>query len=39
MFAENASPEGGNRMKSHQRWAIATVICMIMTMYTGYKRK
>ncbi|WP_408610927.1 DUF6219 family protein [Catonella massiliensis] len=26
-------------MKSHKFWAIATCICFILTMYTGYKHK
>ena len=31
--------ESGMCMKRHKFWAIATVICMALTMYTGYKRK
>ena len=27
------------RMKRHKFWAIATVICMALTMYTGYKHR
>lgn len=24
-------------MKAHKYWAIAAIICMLMTMYTGHK--
>ena len=26
-------------MKRHKFWAIATVVCMALTLYTGYKHK
>ncbi|MFC2476603.1 MAG: DUF6219 family protein [Catonella sp.] len=26
-------------MKQHKFWAIATVVCFILTMYTGYRHK
>lgn len=26
-------------MKQHKYWAIATVVCMVMTLWTGHKRK
>ncbi len=38
-LAEMAHREGWGRMKCHKFWAIATVICMALTMYTGYKHK
>ena len=38
-LAEMAHREGWDRMKRHKFWAIATVICMALAMYTGYKHK
>ena len=29
----------GDAMGRHKFWAIATTICMLMTLYTGYKHK
>ena len=29
----------GNSMKNHKFWAWAMVICLLMTIYTGYEHK
>lgn len=29
----------GIRMKKHKFWCLALVVCLVMTIYTGYKHK
>lgn len=31
--------QGGMQMKNHKWWAWATVVCFLMTIYTGYQHK
>ena len=30
-------PKGGNLLKHHKYWAMCTMFCFLMTMYTGHK--
>ncbi len=30
---------GGVRMKKHRFWAWAMIVCLLMTVYTGYKHQ
>jgi len=37
MMITKPTIKGGRAMKNHKFWAVATLVCFILTMYTGYK--